>query len=156
MGFYSQYRGRSCGRILAYLEKYCGLRVAEEATVHGDKVTWWGETIATYTWDENSDIATFVFNPGLNRSVFNPKYWTRNQRIYKPYFDRDRFDSPLNYNYEFILQEVRSQIENLGLPLTRDEVAGIIEQYSFGHWIPTESDLEFVVSVAETDIRESR
>jgi hypothetical protein len=160
VGFYSGYKGRSCGKILGYLEKYCGLRVAEEATVYSDKVVWWGENIATYTWDGDSDVATFVFNENLKySSLMGSKYWVRNQRIYKPYMERDRIDrsNPLNCgNYEYIIQEIRNKMEDYGLPLTRNEVSGIIEQYGFGYWSPLDSDIEHLVRMAEMDIRESR
>jgi len=152
VGFYSRYKGRGCGRILGYLEKYCGLHVAEEAIVYDNKVTYWGETIATYTWDGDSDVATFIFNPNLNKSIFYPKYWTRNQRIYKPYIDLDQWDrsNPLNCgNYEFILQEIRNKMEYLGLPLTRNEIVSIIDEYSFGYWSLSDFDIEYVVKMID-------
>ncbi len=61
-GWYSHYRGRSLGRVLAFVEQYCGLHVAEYVTVGEYKVSYYNsDTFASYEWDGCTDVPIFTF-----------------------------------------------------------------------------------------------
>ncbi len=65
MSFYSKYRGKNCGRILHFLEHYCGLHVAEHAKFSDNyQLTYFGKLLATYKWSEKTfegDVPEFEF-----------------------------------------------------------------------------------------------
>lgn len=95
MGFYGGYRGRSVGRILGYIERYCGLREAEFCTVYGDHVEYGGKTIAHYQFVGDSDVAEFTF--------FDKNH-IKNYHVWK-----DFIDDPLEIylcNLPYCLQEL--------------------------------------------------
>lgn len=59
-----RYQGRCIGRVLHFLEHYCGLHVAEHARIGGDYVELHGARIATYGWCESfgeADVPAFTF-----------------------------------------------------------------------------------------------
>lgn len=57
---YENYEGRSIGRLLYFLSKY-GPRVDTFIIGEGKVEKSHGELIGTYTWDDDTDIPTFVF-----------------------------------------------------------------------------------------------
>lgn len=59
-----RYRGRCTGRIIHFLYHYCGLDVAEQATIGASDVTYCGQRIATFTWHASfglADVPVFAF-----------------------------------------------------------------------------------------------
>lgn len=59
-----RYQGRCIGRVLHFLEHYCGLHGAEYARVGGDYVELHNARIATYGWCESfgeADVPAFTF-----------------------------------------------------------------------------------------------
>jgi hypothetical protein len=52
MSRYSQYRGKSIGRILHYVQEYCGLHIAEHVFVGEGKVELWSAPFARISWKE--------------------------------------------------------------------------------------------------------
>lgn len=58
--FYDQYPGNSIGRILHYLQVYCGVTVAESVCVGDGEIKQHGETIALYSWDNGYPYFVFV------------------------------------------------------------------------------------------------
>jgi hypothetical protein len=71
MSWYSQYRGKSCGRILHYIYCYCGLTHAEEIMVGVDSLEYCGTLFATFKWvrDEAFDLEYPVFS--FKKQVYN-------------------------------------------------------------------------------------
>lgn len=60
------YRGRCIGRVLHFVEHYCGLHLAEHVTVGDGAVTDRGRQLATYTWSDRFgewDVPEFKFAP---------------------------------------------------------------------------------------------
>lgn len=79
--WYSGCRGRSLGRILHFIESYCGFNIMESCEVGGSQpgigeVHYWGELLATFTWN-HGDIPTFVFYGK------QAKYFTEQQEQHK-------------------------------------------------------------------------
>ena len=77
MSPYSNYRGKSIGRILHYLYKYCGLNVAETALIGDGKVTYHGELFATYEWSHTyggPDYPHFTFTDNQYNEAQHEKY----------------------------------------------------------------------------------
>lgn len=97
LGFYSHYRGRSVGRILGCLEHYCGLQVAEIATVGNGTVDCWGP-FAAYTWDGDSDTPTFVFLQDKHGEH------AKAQEIMKPLLEERH-----TINVTYVMQEISKQ-----------------------------------------------
>lgn len=63
-GWHRHHRGQSIGRILHFIEAYCGFDVMEHCTVGSDSVHYYGEKIATYEWLPGyEDIPVFEFLP---------------------------------------------------------------------------------------------
>lgn len=62
--FWSQYKGRSFGRLLNYIDKYCGLYLAERVCYGSTNdewpITFNGKPFAKVTYDEN-EVPNFVF-----------------------------------------------------------------------------------------------
>lgn len=79
--FYSQYRGRSVGRILHALNVYCNLHIAEHASVSENKVYYPSDKLfATFEWEgEDVPVLTFLDH--------NKELYTKNQEEKKPYLD---------------------------------------------------------------------
>lgn len=50
MSCYSQYRGKSIGRMNHYIQEYCGIRYAEEVEYDGRQITFGGRIFATVEW----------------------------------------------------------------------------------------------------------
>ncbi len=93
------YRGRSCGRILGYINRYYSLSVAEWACVGDGVVTHNNERIATYEWIGETDSATFQFyGTGAKQAE-------RNQLIWSRYHDED-YEEQIS----FIIQEMQRHI----------------------------------------------
>jgi hypothetical protein len=65
---YSQYQGRSFGRIMHFVHVYCGLNAAEYVTFSTEySVTLHGKPFATYHWER--DVPVFVFEePAFNEA----------------------------------------------------------------------------------------
>lgn len=61
--WYSQYRGKSIGRILEWLENICGYNVSSRITVGGGEVHLYNKQIASYEWRTNGnyDYPVFTF-----------------------------------------------------------------------------------------------
>ena len=109
---YSEYRGRSIGRVLHALHTYCKVPGLDSSTVGDGVIKLHGEVIATYKWSDDleSDVPEFIFVD---------KRWNREQTIVKPFLDFDCCQSP-----SFIVQEIRSKLtfdEALLLRWIRDE-----------------------------------
>ncbi|MFA5234729.1 MAG: hypothetical protein WC390_10050 [Sulfurimonas sp.] len=57
--FFSEYKGRCIGRLMHFLYHY---HTMFDSCQMGDgKVAYYGDLVATYTWDGDTDIPTFVF-----------------------------------------------------------------------------------------------
>lgn len=67
MSWYRKYQGQSVGRVLHFLEHYCGLHVAEHATIGPDFVSMYGERIATYAFAGDVPVFYFVNDDSRNR-----------------------------------------------------------------------------------------
>jgi hypothetical protein len=98
-GWWSYYKGRSCGRIIHAIDMYCGLRIAEEIQIGNGTITLYGKPFATYTW-EDEDIPNIIFTLDQDKSFI------KNQFLLKPFID--------NYNFAneipFIVQELRHKL----------------------------------------------
>lgn len=85
---YSGYKGQSIGRILYFLNKYCGLDVAEQAVLRDDMVTYYGKVIARFTWSKEfgeADVPDFIFCGD------NAEYYTDNQILKRTEAIEDSF-----------------------------------------------------------------
>lgn len=104
MGWMSQYRGRSCGRVLYGLEVFCesNHRLFEVACVSGSFVEVHGKVIATYTWpdDPADDKPLFEF---LEFEGLAARF-TESQFQRRPYMDDRQVMQGLSYT----IQEVRN------------------------------------------------
>lgn len=66
LGWHRNYRGKSLGRILHFIEFYCGFDVMENCRMGDDwhSITYHGEKIATFEWLPGyEDIPVFKFLP---------------------------------------------------------------------------------------------
>ena len=63
-GWYKSYKGRSVGRVLHFVDFYCGLHIAERVVVKGDELFYPTEKdpFAKITWAPG-DIPVFYFMP---------------------------------------------------------------------------------------------
>ena len=66
--WYRHYVGNSMGRILHFLNVYCGLRIAESAAIGPKTITYQGQQIATYTMLDELEVE------GLNGWKFKSKF----------------------------------------------------------------------------------
>lgn len=107
MGWMSQYRGRSCGRVLYGLEVFCesNHRLFEVACVSGSFVEVHGKVIATYTWpdDPADDKPLFEFLEFDRHCKNLAVRFTEAQFQRRPYMDDRIVLSCLTYT----IQEVR-------------------------------------------------
>ena len=55
------YKGRSIGRLINFLNEYCGVRIAYEVIFDNFKIEFHGQPFATYRWDGDTNIPTFNF-----------------------------------------------------------------------------------------------
>ena len=57
------YRGRCIGRLIEFLNEYCGVRYAYEVTFHAgyNYITFHSHPFAAFRWDVNTNIPTFKF-----------------------------------------------------------------------------------------------
>lgn len=60
MSPYRSYKEKSIGRLLHFLYYYLPFYMVEQVTLGGGSVNFWGESIATYRWEENN-IPHFTF-----------------------------------------------------------------------------------------------
>jgi len=101
MHWYSQYRGRGCGRVPHGLECYCPFYIVEDAQIGEGKVTYHGKPFATYTW-ENEDTPVFKF-------LDDPDFiYEIKQRVYKDCMDdyAEFFNNDRVYQYNDILRQL--------------------------------------------------
>lgn len=84
--FYSNYRGRSAGRIFHYIHQQCGLHYAERVELSGDSIIYNARPFATVRWvrwSTDSDVEFPEFE-------FAPEYCGRASKLHiKPYDNRD-------------------------------------------------------------------
>jgi hypothetical protein len=68
------YRGRCIGRVLHFVEHYCGLHLAEHVIVSPDAVMRGEKLLATYTWSDRFrewDVPEFKFAPSASEHEAN-------------------------------------------------------------------------------------
>lgn len=94
---YSHYQPRSVGSILNALYIYCGSRVAEQAIIRDNSVEW-DDTIATYVWDEDTPIFTFI-----SKNAETNSHWSEKQMVYKPFL---RIEEPFVYRFESMVRKI--------------------------------------------------
>lgn len=121
--FYDHYRGRCTGRILGYLE-IIDLRIAEQATIYGDRIEYFGKTIGTYYWFGDTDIAIINFSDKYHQVQYVKEAWLIDNR-------------DLRYNVSYTLQEMSRYIK---YNLAGDE---LIKKLLLSWWYPaTKEDIE--------------
>lgn len=98
-GWWSKYKGRSCGRIIHAIDMYCGLRIAEEIKIGNGKIELYGKPFATYTW-EDEDVPNISFATNTDKSFY------KNQFMLKPFIDNYIFANEV----PFIVQELRHKL----------------------------------------------
>jgi hypothetical protein len=97
-GFFSEYRGRSVGRLMGVLEVYCGgVSVVEELTFGTNTIFYRGDVFATYTWEGDTDVPVFTF---VLKDEWRRAMYEQNQEIFKPLLDEEK------YNVTFVMQEI--------------------------------------------------
>jgi hypothetical protein len=99
--WYSQYRGQSYGRILHYVNIYCGLRYAEEVAVYTDKITYHDNLLATFSWEGDTDRATFKF---CYEDRFHPRF---NYNAESKQLTLNKYIDEFVCNVEYIVGEIR-------------------------------------------------
>lgn len=87
MKYFDHYRGRCPGRLIKFLDRYCGVKIGHESIFYPEGIFYMGRKIATYEWEPYSDVPVFTFY-GDSARVF-----AENQDMYKE--DVLRFDRPL-------------------------------------------------------------
>jgi hypothetical protein len=116
--WYSQYNGKSVGRILHAINMYCGLQIAEEVQVGDGKVSLHGLPLAEYIW-EGGDIPVFNFDVCCVRKDMIEEF-KLNQFFFQPFINNDIFVDYVKY----IVQEIRKSLtfeEALKIKFFKDE-----------------------------------
>ena len=70
---YSNYRGKSTGRVLQYIYIHCGLYYAERVVVAGSAISCNGEPFATVSWKKEGRIDVPVFEFTKKFDEYNTK-----------------------------------------------------------------------------------
>jgi len=105
---YSNYKGRSVGRIVHYIYLYCGINIGEYCQIGDGTVLYGGKTIATFTWENEGDdsVPNFTFLNSLDlfgSEVVND--WRERQYKIKPF----AYLPTLGLNVEYVIQEVAKE-----------------------------------------------
>lgn len=58
---WGSYKGKSVGRIIQFIYRYCGCHIAERIQIGNKEITYFGEPFATFEWDEK-EIPHFTFS----------------------------------------------------------------------------------------------
>jgi len=126
MSFWSNYHGKSMGRIQHALYCYCGLDIAERCQIDMGSITLHGIEIATYHWftkDYNvpfwisqldEDVPQFNFYNHKNYHTYG-----RNQYILMPFLDLPYMLSSAMFTIQTIRQQITLQ-EALQIQHCRD------------------------------------
>ena len=115
--------GRTIGQVLYCLEVYCesNQRLGENAQVGNGKVTYYGELVADFDWDENN-IPNFDFYEfGMYPEIY--KRFQEQQFFKKPFLDM-RYEL---YCINYLVQELRTELsfdEALAIRHIRDHFKG--------------------------------
>jgi hypothetical protein len=91
MNFYSEYKGRCVGRLLHFLSRYTSWH-RDCTFIDNNKIMLYGHLFATYTWDNDSDVPTFVFVEAEDPRAFHrsmAKFCVENQSKLKEHILED-------------------------------------------------------------------
>jgi hypothetical protein len=111
MSHYSQYKGQSVGRVLHALETYCPFpHMVDQFQVGDGKVIIWSKDFATYVWEGDTPVFTFLPCPEdeRDRRGWESRKHTaeENQKIMRPFLD----DLQALFFIRYVVQEIRKAL----------------------------------------------
>lgn len=117
-------KGRSLSRVLYAIETYCRSyhRLSENCQVGDGLVTYYGKTVATYSWDDE-DTPVFEFHEFDTFHQTIAEGFTKDQFFKRPFLDSFFHTTSINY----VVQEVRKELtfsEALAIRHIRDRLDG--------------------------------